>query len=146
MPIVIREATVEDAEAIAGLVTALGYPSSPDQLRARLETILRLNEYETLVACDATRVVGFVGTRIGVSYEADGHYGQIMALAVTATHQRRGVGRLLMHTAESRLVGRGIRMIILTSGNHRIDAHAFYEKLGYRFTGRRYKKVMLVGS
>jgi hypothetical protein len=30
--------------------------------------------------------------------------------------------------------------LIVTSGNQRPDAHAFYEKNGFAFTGRRYKK------
>lgn len=28
------------------------------------------------------------------------------------------------------------------SGNQRADAHAFYEKHGYTFTGRRYKRLL----
>ena len=63
-----------------------------------------------------------------------------MALAVAPDYQRRGVGRLLVEVAESRLAQRGARVLVVSSGNQRADAHAFYESLGYRFTGRRYKK------
>jgi len=111
-------------------------------MRKRLQAILRDEDYDTLVACDNGEVVGFIGARIGPLYESDDHYGQIMALAVAADHQRRGVGRTLMQAAESTLGERGARVLVVTSGNHRADAHAFYESRGYAFTGRRYKKSL----
>src|SRR5687767_9072627 len=55
--------------------------------------------------------------------------------------QRGGVGRTLMQAAESILVRHGARVLVVASGNHRNDAHAFYEKNGYAFTRRRYKKL-----
>jgi hypothetical protein len=43
--------------------------------------------------------------------------------------------------ATTGFAARGARILVVNSGNHRVDAHAFYENLGYRFTGRRYKKL-----
>jgi ribosomal protein S18 acetylase RimI-like enzyme len=106
----------------------------------RLESIVPDEDYATLVACDGEQIVGFVGTRVGPLYESDGQYGQIMALAVAIDHQRRGIASMLMHAAESMLIARGACVLIVTSGNQRADAHAFYEKNSYTFTGRRYKK------
>ena len=140
---VIRQATLSDSEAVARLVTELGYPTSPSQMRRRLEPILLDQEYATLVATEDERIVGFIGTRLGPLYESDDLYGQIMALAVAADHQKRGVGTSLIRSAESMLVERGVRVFVLTTGNQRGDAHAFYEKNGYAFTGRRYKKSLL---
>jgi len=108
----------------------------------RLESILCDDDYVTLVACDGEHVVGFVGTRVGPLYESDGCYGQIMALAVAGDRQRHGIGRLLMQEAESLLLGRDVSVLVVTSGNQRTDAHAFYEKNGYTWTGRRYKKTV----
>lgn len=138
--IAIRDAGVDDSKEIAELVSDLGYHTSTGQMRQRLEAIGRDDDYDTLVACDDGQIVGFIGTRIGTLYEVDERYGQIMALAVSAAHQRRGIGRMLIQAAESRLVDRGARILVVTSGNHRTDAHAFYESCGYTFTGRRYKK------
>ena len=109
-------------------------------MHQRLEAIVPDGQYDTHVACDVRDIVGFIGTRIGRLYESDEQYGQIMALAVAAEHQRRGIGRMLIRAAESTLVERGARVLIVTSGNHRAGAHAFYEKCGYTFTGRRYTK------
>ena len=146
MGITVRNATAADSEQIARLVSALGYPTSSTQMSKRLESIFSDEDYATLVACDGEQIVGFVGTRVGPLYESDGRYGQIMALAVAADHQRRGIGSMLMHTAESTLITQGVRVLVVMSGNQRSDAHAFYEKTGYSFTGRRYKKSVNVST
>ena len=140
--VLIRPAAVTDFATIARLVSDLGYPTSPTEMQRRLEAIFADPDYHTLVACDPDHIIGFVGTRSGPLYEADGRYGQIMALAVAHTHHRRGVGRMLMEAAESQLAERGARELVVTSGNHRAGAHAFYESCGYTFTGRRYKKSL----
>ena len=139
---VIRAAVVSDAEAMAGLVSELGYPTSPSQMRSRLEAILPDAGYSTLIALVDTRVAGFIGTIVRPSYEADGLFGQIMALVVAPNHRRRGVGQSLLASAEGLLARRGVQVVVVTSGNHRADAHAFYEKNGYSFTGRRYRKSL----
>jgi ribosomal protein S18 acetylase RimI-like enzyme len=138
--VAIRKASVDDSEPIAALVTELGYPTSLSQMRRRLETILHDDHYQTFVAWEDGQVLGFVGTRSGPLYEDDGYYGQIMALAVAPSQRRRGVGRMLMQVAESSLIACGVRTVAVTSGNQRSDAHAFYERCGYSFTGRRYRK------
>jgi ribosomal protein S18 acetylase RimI-like enzyme len=144
--VTIRKAAVADSESVARLVTELGYPTSASQMQRRLNVILHDDDYHTLVAYEDGRVVGFVGTRVGPLYEDDGHYGQIMALAIAPTYQRRGIGRMLMRAAESALVDAGARVLVVTSGNHRAGAHAFYESCGYSFTGRRYKKSLAMSA
>jgi ribosomal protein S18 acetylase RimI-like enzyme len=111
-------------------------------MQARLESILRDDDYDTLVACDGDDIVGFIGMRVGPLYESDGCYGQIMAMAVAGDHQRRGIGRLLLQAAESAMMAREVSVLVVTSGSQRADAHAFYEKNGYTWTGRRFKKMV----
>jgi ribosomal protein S18 acetylase RimI-like enzyme len=139
--VVIHPAEISHAEAIADLVTQLGYETSFEQMKARLASILADREYQTLVASHGGRVAGFVGTRLNLAYEIDGPVGQIMAMAVGADHRRQGVGTGLLHAAERGLIERGARVLVLSSGNHRTGAHAFYEANGYAFTGRRYRKT-----
>jgi ribosomal protein S18 acetylase RimI-like enzyme len=140
--VVIRGATVADSEAIATLVSGLGYLTTTEQMRERLKSILADKDYDTLVAHRGEQIVGFIGVRVGRLYESDDRYGQIMALAVATNHQRRGVGGRLIRAAESLLMARGAQLSVVTSGNHRADAHEFYEKKGYAFTGRRYMKSL----
>jgi ribosomal protein S18 acetylase RimI-like enzyme len=135
-----RSATLGDAERLAALVTELGYPTVPSQMAARLGLILADDDYATLIAEDQGETVGFIGIRRGVTYEADDPYAQIMALAVAASHRRRGIGRALMGAAETMFEEDGIGVAVVTTGNQRADAHRFYEANGYVFTGRRYVK------
>ena len=86
--VAIRKAAAADSEPVARLVSELGYPTSASQMQRRLGAILRDDDFHTLVAHVHGRVVGFVGTRVGRLDEDDGHYGQIMALAVAPTAAR----------------------------------------------------------
>lgn len=138
--ITVRHATMADADALAGLVTELGYSTTSGQMQARLEAILSKPEYCTLTAVVNDRVVGFIGTVVRPSYEADGLYGQIMALVVSRGLRRKGVGRALVASAEPLLARQGVAVVVVNTANHRADAHAFYEAAGYSFTGRRYRK------
>jgi N-acetylglutamate synthase-like GNAT family acetyltransferase len=60
----IRHATIAGSEAIAQLVTDLGYRTSPGQMCTRLEAILHDEDYNTLIASEDERIVGFIGTRL----------------------------------------------------------------------------------
>lgn len=140
--VAIRKAEAADSEPVARLVSQLGYPTSAGQMQRRLDAILADDDYHTLIAYEDGQVVGFVGTRVGPLYEDDAPYGQIMAMAVAPTHQRRGLGRMLLRAAEAALVDAGAHVLVVTSGHHRPDAHAFYEHCGYTFTGRRYLKSL----
>lgn len=142
MDIAVRSASSGDSDGVARLVSALGYPTSSAQMYKRLETILADDNYATFVACHGEEIVGFIGTRVGPLYESDGHYGQIMALVVATDHQRHGIGWKLMQAAEAMLISRGVCEMVVTSGNQREDAHAFYEKNGFAFHWSAIKKLV----
>jgi ribosomal protein S18 acetylase RimI-like enzyme len=142
MGIAIRPATLADADALARLMCDLGYPTSSRQMKQRLTAILRDATYQTFVACDGDTIAGVIGTRVGPMYELDHPYGQIMALVVAEDYRRHGVGLMLVHAAESHFIEQGAGVSIVTSAHRRADAHAFYERHGYAFDGRRYKKSL----
>ena len=155
----IRPAQISDAAEIARLVSEMGHPSSPAQMQTRLQSIFQNDSYATFVAIlkpngkntaspdrflapstSGGAVLGLIGTRTGFYYEGDGLYGQIMVLAVAGAYQRQGIGRALMEVAERDLSRRGVRTFLVNTANHRLGAHRFYEKLGYSFTHRSYRK------
>jgi ribosomal protein S18 acetylase RimI-like enzyme len=109
-------------------------------MRTRLAHILPRHDYVTLMGIVDEPVAGFIGVTVRPSYTADGLQGQIIALAVASSFRRRGVGRALVEAAEALLSERGATAVVVTTANRRSDAHAFYERLGYVFTGRRYRK------
>jgi len=139
---VIRGAAEEDAPAVADLLTQLGYPTSAEQARLRLATILPDPTWATLVFEDLGRMLAFGGIQVSASYEHDTPVARIVAMVVDETARRRGVGGELVAALERRAASMGARKIVVTSASRRADAHAFYEKLGYARTGMRFGKEL----
>jgi GNAT superfamily N-acetyltransferase len=66
--------------------------------------------------------------------------GRISALVVRSQFKGQGVGRRLVAEAEEFAWNNGCARIEITSGDHRSDAHAFYEAIGYFQDCRRFIK------
>jgi GNAT superfamily N-acetyltransferase len=138
----------------------LGYPTNDSEMRDRLGVILANNDYYTLVAellagaispgasqgqttaVTEPRVVGMIGLRVGVLYEKNGLHGQVMALVVDREYQGAGIGSVLVESAERWFREKGVQSVVLGSGYHRTAAHQFYERLGFRATGKRFIKEL----
>jgi ribosomal protein S18 acetylase RimI-like enzyme len=128
----IRPGRLEDAQAIANLATQLGYPSTSDQIAARLRGILFHPDQALFVAeLPGTAACGFIHLLAGMSVES-GPRVEILAL-VTDEHLRsRGIGRRLVAEAERWAQARGFAVICVRSQLKRADAHRFYEGLGFQ--------------
>jgi GNAT superfamily N-acetyltransferase len=142
MDIHIRAAVEADAPALAALMTELGYPATPEQLRRRMARIAGNHDYATLVAEVDGEVVGMMGMQRGWAYEHDRPLVRILALVVSERMRGRGVGARLVAAAEAWADERGAYAVHLTTSLHRDDAHRFYERLGFERTGWRYVRRM----
>jgi GNAT superfamily N-acetyltransferase len=140
MSIGIRPAEARDAEAVARLVTQLGYPTTTADMQDRLRVLLSHPDYHVVVAERNGAVAGIAGAHVGRALESDGVHGRVIALAVDEGCKRCGIGTRLMEYLEGWLKAQGAVMLILTSGNHRTEAHEFYRALGYDQTGVRFVK------
>jgi len=141
----LRDASLDDAGAMARLMGELGYPTSPAEMRKRLEIILPQANFRTFVATMAGEVCGMIGTAASPSYEHNDQVGRIVALVVSEKARRRGVGRRLVEWAEKDFAERVIARIALTTRLSRKEAHKFYEQIGYKQTGYRYVKDLAIG-
>lgn len=141
-PALIREAVVDDADPVAQLITELGYPTTADEMRGRLSTILNNPYHMTFVAEAGGNVVAVAGISLDHYYEKDGVYARLAVLAVTAPSRGRGIGTQLVDAAEGWSLGAGAREVIVNSGLHRDKAHRFYERRGYSPTGLRFIKEL----
>lgn len=138
----LRRATSEDAAAIARLLGQMSYPSTAREVRRRLETTLPHPDYSSWVAEVDGRVVGFAGAWVGHYFEKNGSYGRLLALVVDSGARGRGVGGALVREAERGVFGRGGAVLVVNSGNHRAEAHCFYQQQGYSATGVRFIKTL----
>lgn len=140
--LVIRDATVADAEPLATLMCELGYETTASQMATRLMSILPNSAYTTLVAVVNNQLCGMIGTLVYRSYEHDDLGGRILALVISRSTRRHGIGRALITAAEKDFVEREIKRIAVNTRLTREDAHKFYEALGYERNGWRFVKEL----
>jgi ribosomal-protein-alanine N-acetyltransferase len=97
----------------------------------RIERCLRNRDCVVLVARDRRRVIGFA---IMEFYSMHAH---LNLLAVQPGYQRLGIGRQLVEWLEASARTAGIFKVHLEVRAGNDGALAFYEKLGFRETGRK---------
>ena len=137
----IRDAAPGDAEAVATLLTQLGYPSEPDAVEARLDR-LRVVGDRVVVAELQGDVVGVAHLQVSPALERDRPAGKLGALVVDEAQRGHGIGRALVEAMEAEARLRGCELFFLTTSERREDAHAFYEDVGLEQTGRRYTRTL----
>jgi len=138
----VRAPEIGDMEALAELMTQLGYPTRTSEMQMRMETILANKHYATFVAVSGGKVCGMIGTRISYSFEHNNPGGTILALIVSEKMRGRGVGEALIKAAENDLAQKNIRRLAVYTHFRRTRAHEFYEKLGYEKNGFRLVKEL----
>jgi ribosomal protein S18 acetylase RimI-like enzyme len=143
----VREAEHRDFPIICELMkNELGYPDiDEEEAVKRLGYFKSSDDWETFVAVIDDEVVGFVGVMKNLAYNIEGLYSQIMALAVSVKNRRRGVGTALVNRAEEWSLLYGITDVGVNSNMRRLDAHAFYEGLGYTKKSFSFSKALGAG-
>lgn len=133
--------------AVTGLAADLGYADQAAGVAGRFAALKDDPDHGLLVAVDGEVVVGFLHVAARRALHTD-HSAQVLAMAVAASHRRRGVGRTLLAEAEAWAAERGLASVMLYSAERRDDAHGFYAALGYApNTGvNRYDKALAPAS
>ncbi len=127
----IRNAIPDDAPALAALSPTLGYPSSPQDVRERLEPITRSHDDSVLVACmpDGS-VAAWVHVFLARRIETD-MFAELGGLVVAEDRRGMGIASGLLKAAEEWATARGAARIRVRSRSSRADAHAFYRQRGF---------------
>ncbi|HYX89262.1 MAG TPA: GNAT family N-acetyltransferase [Gaiellaceae bacterium] len=140
MGLTIRDARPADSRALAALIGQLGYPASAAAVARRVER-LRASEADRLVVAEVDgEVVGVAAVHTSLSVEYDEPAAKLSAIVVDERHRRRGIGEALVAAMETEARRRGCCLLFLTTAERRDDAHAFYRRLGFEDTGRRFAK------
>lgn len=136
----VRDAAAGDAEALANLCTQLGYPSTAAEMPSRLTRLKADGGGRALVATRGAEVVGLATVHLRHALNHAAPLAQLSLLVVDERTRSQGVGRSLVAAVEAWAREQGCHRIIVTTALHRSNAHAFYERVGYVHTGRRYGK------
>lgn len=110
--------------------TALGYADARNDPDMAIDKKLRANDGLFFVAVEDEKAVG----TIMAGY--DGHRGWIYSLGVLPEYRKKRIGTLLLHHAESRLIGLGCVKINLQIVQSNEAVAGFYLKNGYRVEER----------
>ena len=142
-PLMIRDATLADAARIAVLSTQLGYPSTTEQVLARLRTLPQDGTHAVYVAENDAGVVGWVHVfeLLPVCHD---RVAEVAGLVVDASCRAAGLGKRLMDAAENWARKKALDTVVLRSNVIREAAHKFYENLGYTRvkTQHAFRKVL----
>ena len=138
--VILRSPSPGDLAGFAEFLAELGYPASPEAVERRLARLTESPDVLVLAAESSAEPVGLVTAHLVQVIHVDEPVAMLTALVVSDRHRGRGVGRLLVDAVENWAQHRGARRVSITTGLAREGAHAFYERLGYQHTGRRYLK------
>ena len=111
---------------------ALGYNFSLEETASQLAKLSQDSHHFLLGYEDDTshELVGYIHAEVYESLYSKVGF-NILALAVLPQSQGRGFGRDLLEELEKETKRRGYEFIRLNSADHRLGAHAFYERVGY---------------
>ena len=138
----IRPATAADAAVMSTLFAQFEHPTPAEPIPARLARLAAHNG-QAFVADSESGLLGVATTQIVWSLVEDAPRALLTALVVREDTRGNGVGRALVSAVESWAREHGAGRVVVTTALRRAGAHAFYERLGFEFTGRRYVKPIV---
>lgn len=136
----VRDAEERDAPAIASLCGQLGYPTPAQAVVPRMDRLRENGQARVVVGVMDGAVVGLATIHLRHVINHEAPIGQLTLLVVDERVRGQGVGRILVADSEAWARARGCKRFVVTTALRRTEAHAFYERLGYTHTGRRYGK------
>ena len=138
--IIVRDAETDDIPAITALLTELGYPEEKSSLETRIKKMSKRINDRVLVAVREARVVGMLSLHIMPMFHLRGRVCRVTSLVVAKDFRNKYIGRRLMDMAEAYARASGCVQVEVTSNARRVDAHLFYDRLGYTEESRIFKK------
>jgi len=150
-PVSFRTATRADLGAVIALLAddALGrkrerVEASPAECYVKaLEAIEADPNQQVIVAVQDGAVIGTLQLSFLPGLSRQGQWrGQIEAVRIAAGQRGTGLGRQMMEWAIAQCRERGCGLVQLTSDKARVDAHRFYDNLGFVASHEGYKLTL----
>ncbi|MDQ8023393.1 MAG: GNAT family N-acetyltransferase [Moraxellaceae bacterium] len=132
----LREAVPDDAAQLMPLLSELGYAQQEQALQQRIAALHRPQD-SVWVAEGEGHLLGVASLHLVPMFHASEALGKVTALVVSASARGQGLGRMLLRALEEHAWRHGATRMEVISGNHRPQAHAFYQHLGYAATSQQ---------
>ncbi|WP_454967993.1 GNAT family N-acetyltransferase [Gemella sanguinis] len=130
----LRNITILDAKEIQKISNyELGYDVDLDIVKKQIEKLTNDNKHNIIIGFEneqTRKIVGFVHAELYESLYMDTGL-NILELAVDSNFQGQGIGKKLMSAIEDYALKNNISFIRLNSNVRRVEAHKFYESIGY---------------
>ena len=130
----LRNITIFDAQEIQSISNfELGYDVNLDIVKKQIIKLTNDNKHNIIIGFEneqTRKIIGFVHAELYESLYMDTGL-NILGLAVNSNFQGQGIGKKLMSAIEDYALKNNISYIRLNSNVRRIDAHKFYESIGY---------------
>ena len=136
---IVREATIADAERMAVLIGELEFNVDFEGVTERLQRLAEMGE-PVLLAESEGEVVGLLDWHVMTTIHRPHPVGRVVALVVADGQRGQGIGAALFADAERRMRERGCEKMEVTSNLRLTEAHRFYERLGLERTSYRFAK------
>ncbi|SDH91662.1 Ribosomal protein S18 acetylase RimI [Vibrio xiamenensis] len=133
MQFYIESATMDMSGDIAQLTAELGYTTSVDETKHRLEALLGSSTHCVLVAVSDSNVCGWLVVEKRLFLES-GCSAEITGLVVGKAFRRRGIANALVSAAEQWACSLGLTRLVVRSNAARKESHDFYPSAGFSHT------------
>ena len=127
--ILIRNAELSDAAALAALSAELGYPATPTEMKSRLDTLYS-NPHHGIFVAELAIIVGWIQISVIESLESE-LFAEIRGLVVSEPYRGMGIGTQLAITAEAWAIKNGCGRVRVRTNKVRVETLEFYKKRGY---------------
>ncbi|WP_257130954.1 GNAT family N-acetyltransferase [Bacillus pseudomycoides] len=126
----IRKYNSDDIKQLTDLMPDLGYPSSLDEMKVRMERIESNPNYYTFVAIHDNNLVGMIGITIHTTYTNNDEKIQITSLVTKKEYRGQDIAKALLKYVEEWSLKRGSDFIYLLSekSERRVKAHRYQAK------------------
>jgi predicted N-acetyltransferase YhbS len=138
----IRLAEEADAGELVRFFTFLGFPTNADVILAQWREWKAAGNLAFVAESAAGTITGVITLHQMTVLHRPRPVGRITALVVDTAMRGQGIGRALVAAAEEALTASGCGLLEITSNMRLVEAHAFYERLGYERTSIRLAKVL----
>jgi GNAT superfamily N-acetyltransferase len=123
--------TLNDAAAVTALSHQLGYPLSIKETTQNIEAVINSDDKIAFVTEYNDTIVGWINASQSIMIEVM-PYCEINGLVVDENYHGKGIGKLLIERVKQWAKEKGNNKLSLRCNVKRIEAHKFYNHLGFR--------------